>query len=136
VVGRAVSIADLSRLCGIAVGPDYDDAVEAAVASGLVVCTGPELAFVHDLVRQSIYESMAADERRQLHSRYAQHFLASGADPAGRAAHAKLAVTVGDESNARVMVVAAEALVTTSAADAAHRALHAVEMRATAKSTW
>jgi predicted ATPase len=88
VVGRAVSIADLSRLCGIAVGPDYDDAIEAAVASGLVVSTGPELAIIHDLVRQSIYESMAADERRQLHSRYAQHFLASGADPAVAAAHA------------------------------------------------
>jgi DNA-binding CsgD family transcriptional regulator/nucleoside-triphosphatase THEP1 len=136
VAGRAISIAELSRLCDIAAGPDYNDAVEAAVASGLITSTGAELAFIHDLVRQSIYESIASDVRRRLHTRYAQHFLASDPDPAVAAAHAKIAITVGDASNARVMVGAAEALVMTSAADAADLALHAVDMLRPGQPCW
>ena len=43
------------------------------------------------------------------------------------AAHARAAVSVGDEANAAIMVTAAEALVTTSAVDAAELALHAFQ---------
>jgi DNA-binding CsgD family transcriptional regulator/tetratricopeptide (TPR) repeat protein len=136
VAGHAISITELSRVCKVAAGPPYDDAVDAAVASGLVTSTGTELAFSHDLVRHSIYESITADVRRRLHTRYAQHFLASGADPAIAAAHAKIAITVGDASNARVMLAAAAALVTTSAADAAELALHAVAMLRPGQSCW
>jgi DNA-binding CsgD family transcriptional regulator/tetratricopeptide (TPR) repeat protein len=127
VAGRAVGIAELSRVCDMPSGPDYDDAVDAVVASGLVVCTGTELAFIHDLVRQSAYEAITDDMRRPLHTRFAQHLLASAADPALAAAHAKAAITVGDASNARVMLAAAEALVTTSTGAAAELALHAFD---------
>jgi len=136
VAGRAVSIAELSRVCDMVAGPDYDVAVDEVVASGLVGSTGTELAFIHDLVRQSIYESIAAEVRRRLHTRYAQHFLASGADRALAGAHAKAAITVGDASNARVMIGAAEALVTTSAADAAELALHAFDMLRPGQPCW
>ena len=136
VAGRAISIAELSRLCDVAAGPDYNVAVDSAVSSGLIASTRTELTFIHDLVRQSIYESIASDVRRRLHTRYAQHFLASGADPAVAAAHAKIASTVGDASNARVMVAAAEALVMTSAADAAELALHAVDMLRPGQPCW
>jgi DNA-binding CsgD family transcriptional regulator/tetratricopeptide (TPR) repeat protein len=136
VAGRAVGIAELCRVCEIVAGPDHDDALDAAVASGLVASTGTELAFVHDLVRQSVYESIASDVRRRLHSRYAQHFLASAADPALAAAHATVAITVGDASNAQVMVTAAEALVTTSAADAAELASHAFDMLRPGQPGW
>ena len=136
VAGRAVSIAELARLCDITPGPDCDAAVDAAVASGLVASTGADLAFIHDLVRQTVYESIASDVRRRLHTRYAQHFLASDADPAVAAAHAKMAITVGDASNARVIVGAAEALVTTSAADAAELALHAANMLRPGQPCW
>jgi DNA-binding CsgD family transcriptional regulator/nucleoside-triphosphatase THEP1 len=136
VAGHAVGIAELSRVCDVAARPDYDDALDAAVASGLVASTGTELAFVHDLVRQSVYESIGSDVRRRLHSRYAQHFLASAADPAVAAAHAKAAITVGDASNAWVMIAAAEALVTTSAAEAAELALQAFEMLRPGRPRW
>jgi DNA-binding CsgD family transcriptional regulator/nucleoside-triphosphatase THEP1 len=136
VAGRAVSIAELARVCDIALGPDYDDAVDAAVASRLVASTGTELSFIHDLVRQSMYESVASDVRRRLHTRFAQHFLASAADPTLAAAHAKAAITVGDTSNAGVMLAAAEALVTTSAADAAELALHAFDMLRPGQPCW
>ena len=106
-------IAELSGLCDIDQGPAYNDALDAAVASGLVTSTGTELAFIHDLVRQAMYESIAPELRLRLHSRYAQHFLASSADPAEAAAHARAAVTVGDMPNAQVMLTAAEALVAT-----------------------
>src|SRR5258708_16609405 len=104
VAGRAVTVAELSRLCDMVPGPDYDEAVDAVVASGLVTSTGSELAFIHDLVRQSIHDSIASDVRRRLHTRFAQHFLAAAADPTVAAAHAKAAITVGDASNAGVML--------------------------------
>ena len=83
-----------------------------------------------------IYESIAAEVRRRLHTRYAEHFLASGENRALAGAHARAAITVGDASNARVMIAAAEALVTTSAADAAELALHAFDMLRPGQRCW
>src|SRR4029079_8369254 len=135
VAGGAVSIAELSRLCDIAPGSDFDEAVDAVVVSGLIISTGTELAFIHDLIRQSIYDAIASDVRRRLHTRFAQHFLAA-ADPAVAGAPANAAITVGDASNARVMLAAAEALVTTSAADAAEMASHAFDMLRPGQPHW
>lgn len=136
VTGRPVRIAELFGLCDIDQGPAYNDALDAAVVSGLVTSTGTELAFIHDLVRQAMYESIAPELRRRLHSRYAQHFFASSADPAEAAAHARAAVTVGDMPNAQVMLTAAEALVATSAAVAADLAMHAFSMVRPGHPSW
>jgi DNA-binding CsgD family transcriptional regulator len=136
VAGRAVSIAELSGLCDLDPGPAYNDAVDAAVASGLVMSTSTGLAFIHDLVRQAMYDSMAPELRRRLHSRYAQHFLASSTDPAEAAAHAQAAVIVGDVPNVKVMVAAAEALVATSTAAAADLALHGFSMVRPGDASW
>jgi DNA-binding CsgD family transcriptional regulator len=136
VAGRAVYIAELSRLGDVDPGLAYNDALDAAVASGLVISTGSSLAFIHDLVRQAMYESMAPDLRRRLHSRYAQHFLASSTDPAEAAAHAQAAVTVGDVPNVKVMVAAAEALVATSTAAAAGLALNGFSMVRPGDPSW
>ena len=136
VAGRAVSTAELATLCHTEPGPAYDDAVDAAIASGLVAPADTELEFVHDLVRQSVYESIAPDVRRRLHTRHARHFLASAADPAVAAAHARVAITVGDGPNARVMIAAAEALVRTNAANAADLALHAFRMLRPGQPWW
>jgi DNA-binding CsgD family transcriptional regulator len=136
VAGRAVSIAELSGLCDLDPGPAYNDAVDAAVASGLVMSTSTGLAFIHDLVRQAMYDSMAPELRRRLHSRYAQHFLASSTDPAEAAAHAQAAVIVRDVPNVKVMVAAAEALVATSTAAAADLALHGFSMVRPGDASW
>jgi len=136
VAGRAVYIAELSELCDVEPGPAYNDALDAAVASGLVMPTGTGLAFIHDLVRQAMYDSMAPDRRRRLHSRYAQHFLAASTDPAEAAAHARAAVTVSDVANVKVMVAAAEALVATSTAAAADLALHGFSMVRPGDPSW
>ena len=115
VAGRAVSIAELSGLCDLDPGPAYNDAVDAAVASGLVMSTSTGLAFIHDLVRQAMYDSMAPELRRRLHSRMPNIpclFHGSGRGRRARAGRGDRR----DVPNVKVMVAAAEALVATSTA--------------------
>jgi hypothetical protein len=123
--GRPVSIIDLAELCEMNASPAFDKAVNDAVASTLVKSSGAELDFGHDLVRDAVYELIAPHVRRQLHTRFACHFVGNVGDPALAAAHARAAATVGDIANARIMLDAAEALITTSAVDAADLALQA-----------
>jgi DNA-binding CsgD family transcriptional regulator len=123
--GRPVRINELPGLCDTTPGPRYDDAVASVISTGLVTSTGGELSFGHDLVRQAFYEVISPEKRRPLHARLARHFVDSGGDPVLAATHARAAAAVGDESNARIMVAAAEASVTTSAIDAADLALQA-----------
>jgi DNA-binding CsgD family transcriptional regulator len=125
VAGRPVSIIDLAELCEMDASPAYDKAVNDAVTSALVKSTGAELNFGHDLVKDAVYELIAPHVRRQLHTRFACHFVGKVGDPALAAAHARAAATVGDIANARIMLDAAEALITTSAVDAADHALQA-----------
>ena len=125
VAGRPVSIVDLAEVCEMTVSPAYDNAVNEAVASAPVKSTGAELDFGHDLVKDAVYELIAPHVRRQLHTRFARHFVDKAGDPVLAAAHARAAATVGDDANARIMLDAAEALITTSAVDAADLALQA-----------
>jgi len=123
--GRPVRIDELPALCETTPGRRYDDAVASVISTGLVTSTGAELTFGHDLVRQAVYDHLSPEIRRRLHTRWARHFADVAADPVLAATHARAAAAVGDESNARIMVAAAEALVTTSAIDAADLALQA-----------
>jgi DNA-binding CsgD family transcriptional regulator/tetratricopeptide (TPR) repeat protein len=123
--GRPMPIVELVKLCDASLDPVHDNSVAAVVGSGLVTSTGIELSFGHDLVRETVYELIAPDTRRRLHSQFAEHFLDTAGDPMLAAAHARAAATVGDEVNGRIMLAAAEALVTTSAVDAADLALQA-----------
>jgi len=123
--GRAVRITELSALCDMTPKRRYDQAFTSVLGSGLVTSTGAELGFGHDLVRQAVYDRMSPTTRRRLHTRLARHFADSEADVVLAGAHARAAAAVGDESNAAIMIAAAEALVTTSAVDAADLALHA-----------
>ena len=125
VAGRPVSIIDLAELCEMNGGPEYDKAVNDAVASALVKSTGAELNFDHDLLKDAVYELIAPDVRCRLHARFAQHYFDNLRDLVAAAAHARVAASVGDEANARIMLAAAEALITTSAVDAADLALQA-----------
>ena len=125
VAGRPVSIIDLAELCEMNGSPTYDKVVNDATASSLVNNTGAELSFGHDLVRDAVYELIAPDARRRFHARFARHFVGKVGDPVLAAAHARAAATTGDNANARIMLDAAEALITTSAVDAADLALQA-----------
>jgi DNA-binding CsgD family transcriptional regulator len=125
VAGRPVSIIDLAQVGEMTPSPAFDKAVTDAVASGLVRSTGADVNFGHDLVKDAVYELIASKVRRQLHARFASHFAGDDGDAALAATHARAAATVGDVTNAQIMLDAAEALINTSAVDAADLALHA-----------
>jgi DNA-binding CsgD family transcriptional regulator/tetratricopeptide (TPR) repeat protein len=140
VAGRPVSIIDLVELCEMSGGPAdepaYDQAVNDAVASALIKSTGAELNFDHDLLKDTVYELIAPDVRRRWHARFARHFAENVGDQVLAAAHARVAVSVGDEANARIMLDAAEALITTSAVDAADLALQAFQTLRPGQPRW
>ena len=125
--GRPVPILESAALYGAAAGPAHEADVNEVLASGLVISTGADLRFSHDLVREAVYDLIAPDRRRRLHARFAKHLLATTGDPVLAAAHARTAATIGDEANAEIMLCGAEALVTTSTVDAADLALQAFQ---------
>ena len=59
---------------------DLAASLQEAVAAGIVMDSGPELAFRHPLLRQAIYESMPEALRTALHAEAARELTASGAD--------------------------------------------------------
>jgi DNA-binding CsgD family transcriptional regulator len=135
VAGRPVSIIELAELCETSGDPAYDRAVNDAVASALVKSTGAELNFDHDLLKDAVYELVAPDVRRRLHARFVRYFANVG-DLVLAAAHARMAASVGDEANARIMLAAAETLITTSAVDAADLALQAFQTLRPGQPQW
>jgi DNA-binding CsgD family transcriptional regulator/tetratricopeptide (TPR) repeat protein len=70
-----------------AVVPDCADAVEAALARGVLVADGSRLGFRHDLIREAIETSISPPRRAQLHARV----YASLAERPGDASAARLA---------------------------------------------
>jgi DNA-binding CsgD family transcriptional regulator len=136
IAGRPVSVADLAEACEMDGGPTYDKAVNDAVASALVKSTGAELNFGHDLLKDAVYELTAPNVRRGLHGRFAHHFVDRVGNPMLGAAHARAAAAPGDITNARIMLDAAEALITTSAVDAADLALQAFQILHPGQPQW
>ena len=59
---------------------DLADGLHEAVAAGILVGSGPELAFRHLLIRQTLYESMPTALRTALHAEAARELAAAGAD--------------------------------------------------------
>jgi DNA-binding CsgD family transcriptional regulator/tetratricopeptide (TPR) repeat protein len=60
---------------------DLADGLQAAVAAGILVGSGPELAFRHLLLQQALYGSMPTALRTALHAEAARELAAAGADP-------------------------------------------------------
>ena len=59
---------------------DLADGLQEAVAAGILVGSGPELAFRHLLISQALYGSMPAALRTALHAEAARELAAAGAD--------------------------------------------------------
>ena len=59
---------------------DLADGLQEAVAAGILVGSGPELAFRHLLIQQALYGSMSAALRTALHAEAARELAAAGAD--------------------------------------------------------
>ncbi len=59
---------------------DLADGLQEAVAAGILVGSGPELAFRHLLIQQALYGSMPAALRTALHAEAARELAVAGAD--------------------------------------------------------
>src|SRR5579884_765201 len=91
-----------------AVLPGSGEAVEEALAHGVVVSDGPVLGFRHELMREAIEASTSPPRRADLHARVLDA-LASGAFPADNARlahHAELAGRAGDAARYAALAAA------------------------------
>jgi DNA-binding CsgD family transcriptional regulator len=59
---------------------DMADGIQEAVTAGILISSGPELAFRHLLIQQALYESMPAALRTALHAEAARELAAADAD--------------------------------------------------------
>ena len=78
-LGGTFAVTDLAVVLRRPVS-DLAAGLQEAVAAGIVVGSGPELAFRHPLIRQALYESMPAALRTALHAEAARELAATGAD--------------------------------------------------------
>jgi DNA-binding CsgD family transcriptional regulator len=86
------------------------DGLQEAVAVGLLVGSGAELAFRHQLLRQAIYESMPAALRTALHAEAARELAATGADALSVAQQLSAAGQPGEGWSRTWLIQAAPAL--------------------------
>jgi DNA-binding CsgD family transcriptional regulator len=78
-LGGRFAVTDLAAVLRRPVS-DLADGLQEAVAAGIVVGSGTELAFRHLLIQQALYESMPAALRTALHAEAARELAAAGAD--------------------------------------------------------
>jgi DNA-binding CsgD family transcriptional regulator len=78
-LGATFTVTDLAVLSRRPVS-ELAAGLQEAVAARILVGSGPELAFRHQLIRQALYESMPAALRTALHAEAAQELAATDAD--------------------------------------------------------
>src|SRR5205823_14052715 len=81
-----------------------------------------------DLIRQAVYADLTERTRRALHRRCARHLRDTEGDPLTIAAHARAAISPGDEAGAAMLAEAANraAGMPEAASDSILAAFHAV----------
>ncbi len=102
--------------------------LQEAVTAGILVASGPELAFRHRLIQQALYENMPAALRTALHAEAAQELAAAGADTLTVAQQLSSAGRPGDDWAKAWLIQAAPTLTTRApqlAADLLRRELNA-----------
>jgi DNA-binding CsgD family transcriptional regulator len=78
-LGGRFAVTDLAVVLRRAVS-DLAASMQEAVAAGIVVDSGPELAFRHPLIRQALHESTPESLRTALHAEAARELAGAGAD--------------------------------------------------------
>src|SRR5262249_1800606 len=85
--------------------------IQEAVAAGILVGSGPDLAFRHLLIRQALYESMPASLRTALHAEAARGPAGAGAEARSGAQQLSAAQRPGGDWVRRWLIESAPALV-------------------------
>ncbi len=78
-LGGTFGVTDLAVLMRRRVS-ELSDGLQESVAAGILVGSGPDLAFRHLLIQQALYESMPPALRAALHAEAAQELAANGGD--------------------------------------------------------
>jgi DNA-binding CsgD family transcriptional regulator len=78
-LGGKFTVADLAVLLGRPM-PELAAGLQEAVTAGILVGSGAELAFRHQLIRQALYDSMPTALRTALHAEAARELAATDAD--------------------------------------------------------
>src|SRR5450755_109353 len=91
---------------------DLTAGLQEALAAGILVSSGPDLAFRHPLIQQVLYESMPAALRAALHAEAAQALAAASADALTVAQQLFSAGLPGGEREKNWLIQAAPTLTT------------------------
>lgn len=135
VAGRPLAIAGAAELLPQLSNAAREAAVRQALDSGLLVIVEHRLTFRHDLIRESVYEGIDTDRRRELHRRFATSLLEAHA-PLAAAPHAQAGSAGGDVAGAAILAAAAERLVPVSAEDAGELAVSGSRIVAPGQAEW
>jgi DNA-binding CsgD family transcriptional regulator len=95
VLGATFTMKDLSVVMGKS-AIELLPAIEEAAAAALIVESGDQLMFRHELVRDAIYGDMLQPVRKALHAQAARTLAGAGAPAAQVATHAAIGADVGD----------------------------------------
>ncbi|MEV6964595.1 AAA family ATPase [Hamadaea sp. NPDC051192] len=127
VLGRPFSLHEAAALVGKPAGDMVEPAAEA-VTAGILVETGDELMFRHDLLREATYRSLAAPVRQALHREAVSVVRAEGRPAVEAAQHLIRVARKGDAHAAEVLHEAASDLKTSAPSAAADLLLHLLEL--------
>lgn len=95
ILGSQFTLTDLATTTGRSAG-DLSDSLRDALRSNVVRDDGDLLCFRHDLIRDALYEDLAADIRRALHREAGQRLAARGAPTLQVAEHLARGALAGD----------------------------------------
>jgi DNA-binding CsgD family transcriptional regulator len=134
--GRPLPVGDAFELMPGAGSRGSADGLAVAVESGLITVAAEALTFRHELVRETIYATLAGNRARQLHARLADYHLSVLGEPLVAASHARAAATTGDLASALILISTAETLAHTTADDAGELAALAYATVRPAQPEW
>jgi DNA-binding CsgD family transcriptional regulator len=128
VLGRQFLPADVAELTGLPIarllGP-----IEEACRADILVDTGDDLAFRHDLLRKAVYEQIPNSVRSALHRGAASVLLARGASWTVVVPHVSVTADVGDGRAVQALEAASAELRGPNPSAAADLALQALDLR-------
>jgi DNA-binding CsgD family transcriptional regulator/tetratricopeptide (TPR) repeat protein len=96
VLGRSFTLDDAAALTGEPGALSVLSCLEPLIRGGFLTDDGRELAFVHDLVRQAVYEDVPPSVRKVMHRTAAERLLTAGDRRFEAAPHVLISAEPGD----------------------------------------
>ncbi|WLW52465.1 helix-turn-helix transcriptional regulator [Streptomyces sp. YU58] len=129
VLGRPFTLHEAAGLAGVPMS-HLLEAVEETVRAGVLHPAGSELAFVHDLLRQGVYQMLAGPVRHALHREASVILRSQGSSALETAEHVLRSARKGDRHSVDLLAEAAQPLAERAPGTGAELLLHAVRLSA------